>query len=68
MRNLLSPGNTYIVALLRLPQPNVLRCQPYNIPLAIDDGCSGATSANVDTNVVIHVRVQLVVRVGGELS
>lgn len=76
-------ADTHIVALLWLPEPNVLRGQTDNISLVIDHTGSGTTSTNIysdlanvvlsgllssryggaSTYIMIHVRVQFIVRV-----
>ena len=50
----------YIVAGLWLPQTNVLRSQPYNITLVVHNTSSGTTCTDIDTNVVVHLRADLV--------
>lgn len=55
----------HIIALFGLPQADVLRGHAKNVTFGIDDTRPGTAGADVDSNVVLHVWVQLVVRIGG---
>ena len=46
----LSFRDTYIVALLRLPKPNVLRSEADDVSLMINDARSGAAGTNIYAN------------------
>lgn len=61
-------SGTHVVALLRLPQADVLRGQADNVALGINNASAGTAGADVDTNVVIHVGIQLIVRICTHLT
>lgn len=63
-----SSFETYVVASLRLPELDVLGSKSHNIAMVIDNTSSCAACANVDSDVVVGVRPELVVRIGGELT
>ena len=67
-RYALKSASTYIVAGLRLPQLDVLRREADNVTMLIDNAGSSTASPNIDANVVIDMRTELVVRIGGELT
>lgn len=58
----------HIIALFGLPQADVLRGHAKNVTFGIDDTSPGTAGADVDSNVILHVWVQLVVRIGGQLA
>ena len=51
----------HIIALLWLPQANVLRSQPDNVASAVNDASTGTPSTHINANIVIHVRIELIV-------
>ena len=55
--------HAYIVTRLRLPQANILRSQTNNIALIIHDASSCTASADINTNIVLHMRMELITRV-----
>ena len=61
-------GVTYVVASLRLPQTNVLRCKANDVSCFVDDTSSCTSSTNVDANVVILFWVDLVPDIVGAFS
>lgn len=61
-------GMPYIIASLWLPKTNVLRGYSYNIALVVHDTGSCAACADIDTNVVLDIGMELIARVSGQLS
>jgi hypothetical protein len=59
---------TYIISRLRLPQANIFRRQPHDVPRLIDDAGPRAARAHVDADVVVHRDVDFVARVDGPLA
>jgi len=55
--------HAYIVTRLRLPQVNIFRSQTNNIALIIHDASSCTASADINTNIVLHMRMELITRV-----
>ena len=51
-----------------MPQTDVLGGDTDDVSLGVDDTGSGTAGANVDSYVVIHVGVEIIVRVSGHLS
>ena len=58
---------TYIVASLRLPQANVLARESDNVTLCVHDTSTSAASSDIDTDVVIGVRADLIVGINRHL-
>lgn len=58
----------HVVSLLGLPETDVLRSHAQNIAIAVDDAGAGTAGADVDSEVVVHVWVQLVMGVSGHLT
>ena len=54
-------ANDYIVALLWLPQTDILRGQAHDVAFGIDNASASTAGADVNSNIVIHVDVQLIV-------
>lgn len=63
-----SKRKLHIIALFGLPQADVLRGHAKNVTFGIYDTRPGTAGADVDSNVILHVWVQLVVRIGGQLA
>ena len=61
-------GETYIVPRLRLPQPDVLARQAHNVTLGIHDTRPRTARPDVDANVVVLLRAELIVWIGRHLS
>lgn len=59
---------SHIVASLGLPQTNVLAGQTDNVALVVHDACSCTSSTDIDPNVVVDLRTELIVRVDRHLS
>ena len=57
-----------IVSLLWLPKANILRCQTNNIPFTVDDTSTGTTGPNVDTDIMVYVKVNVVSAISRCLS
>ena len=53
----------YIVTLLWLPQPDILRGQANYVTLRIDDASSSTAGTDVDAYVVIHMDIEFIVRI-----
>lgn len=60
--------STYIISSLRLPKANVFACKSNNIPLIVHDTRPCASRADIDTNVVLLMRMDLVARIGRHLA
>lgn len=58
----------YIVASLWLPEANVLACQTDDIALVVHDTCSRTTGSDIDTDIVVLLRAEFIVRVDGHLA
>ena len=54
---------TYIIAGLWLPQANIFGREAHDISGFIDDTCSGATCANIDADIVVHLEVDFISRI-----
>ena len=55
----------YIMIMLWLPEPDVLRSQAEDVPLGVDDAGSSATSAYIYADVIVRLDMNLPVRVPG---
>jgi hypothetical protein len=55
----------YIIAMLWLPKANVLRGQPHNIALGIDDTGTSTASSDINADIVVEVDIQLLPGVSG---
>jgi hypothetical protein len=55
----------YIITMLWLPKANVLRGQPHNIALGIDDTGTSTASSDINADIVIKVDIQLLPGVSG---
>jgi len=55
---------SYIVASLWLPQANVLGSKTNNVALIVHDARPGTASTDIDTNVVVDMRANLVAWIG----
>lgn len=62
-RRLVGSKGPHIVSLFRLPKTDVLGGDADDAALGVDDTGSGTASANVDSYVVIHVGIEIIVRV-----
>jgi len=60
--------STYVVASLRLPKANVLAGKTNNVTLVVHNTSTSTTGTNIDTNVVVQLWSQLIVRVNRHLS
>lgn len=49
-----------------LPKANVLRSEAYDVALIIHNAGSSTACADIDTNVVLHMRMKLIARVSGQ--
>ena len=61
-------GGTYVVSGLRLPKADVLRCKSDDVSCFVDDTRSCTSSTNIDANVVVLFRVDLVPDIIGAFS
>lgn len=59
---------TYVVTSLGLPKANVFTGKSDNVTLCVHDTGTSRASAYINTNVVIHVRTDLVVWVDRHLT
>lgn len=60
--------STYIVALLGLPKADILRGHAQDIAFGVDDTSSSTAGADIDADIVLHVWVQFVVGISGQLT
>lgn len=58
----------HVVASLGLPEANVLRGKADNVALVVHDTGTRTAGTDINTNVVINVRVKLVARVSRHLA
>lgn len=56
-------NKTYIVPSLWLPELDVLRGKAYNVAMVVDDTSSGTAGADIDSDVMVEVRSELIVRI-----
>lgn len=59
---------SYVETGLWLPQANILARQTDNVTSVVHDTCSRTAGTNIDTDVVIELWTELIVRVDGHLS
>ena len=57
----------YIEARLGLPQPDILTGKTNDVSSVVHDARACAASTDIDADVVVPLRVQLVVRIHGHL-
>lgn len=62
------PQKTHVVASLGLPEANVLTGKADNVTLVVHDTGTGTAGTDIDANVVVLNRVELVVRINRHLS